>query len=65
MICPICDAEAKITKRRSPVHVPMAEEIGCALVITHRGSVVADKFDYRIAVEYDGNYSTLGELEKL
>ena len=43
----------------------MAEEIGCALVITHRGSVVADKFDYRIAVEYDGNYSTLGELEKL
>jgi len=43
----------------------MAEDIGCALVITHRGSVVADKFDYRISVEYDGNYSTLGELEKL
>ena len=43
----------------------MAEEIGCALVITHRGPVVADKFDYRIAVEYDGNYSSLGELEKL
>lgn len=43
----------------------MAEEIGCALVITHRGAVVADKFDYRITVEYDGNYSNLGELEKL
>lgn len=43
----------------------MAEEIGCALVITHRGSVVADKFDYRIKVEHDGNYSSLGELEKL
>lgn len=43
----------------------MADEIGCALVITHRGPVVADKFDYRIAVEYDGNYSSLGELEKL
>lgn len=43
----------------------MTEEIGCALVITHRGPVVADKFDYRIAVEYDGNYSTLGEIEKL
>lgn len=27
MICPICDAEAKITKRRSPVHVPMAEDM--------------------------------------
>ena len=27
MICPICDAEAKITKRRSPVHVPMAEDV--------------------------------------
>lgn len=25
--CPICDAEAKITKRRSPVHVPMAEDV--------------------------------------
>lgn len=43
----------------------MTEEIGCALVITHRGMIVADKFDYRIAVENDGNYSTLGELEKL
>ena len=43
----------------------MADEIGCALVITHRGSVVADRFDYRITVDYDGNYSTLGELEKL
>ena len=43
----------------------MASEIGCALVITHRGNVVADKFDYRLRVEYDGNYSTLGELEQL
>ena len=43
----------------------MSDEIGCTLVITHRGSVVADKFDYRITVENDGNYSQLGELEKL
>lgn len=43
----------------------MVDEIGCALVITHRGQVVADKFDYRIAVEYDGTFSTLGEIEKL
>ena len=43
----------------------MASEIGCALVITHRGNVVADKFDYKLRVEHDGNYSTLGELERL
>ena len=43
----------------------MNEDIGCTLVITHRGSVVADKFDYRIVVQNDGMYSTLGELEKL
>lgn len=27
MNCPICDAEATITKRRSPVHVPMAKDV--------------------------------------
>lgn len=43
----------------------MNDDIGCTLVITHRGSVVADKFDYRLTVENDGMYSTLGELEKL
>lgn len=43
----------------------MADEIGCALIITHRGTTVADKFDYRITVENDGIYSTLGGLEKL
>lgn len=45
MICPICDAEAKITKRRSPVHVPMAEDVyvedeicECPSCGAHRGA---------------------------
>ena len=43
----------------------MVDEIGCALIITHRGQAVADKFDYKLTVENDGIYSTLGELQKL
>ena len=38
----------------------MVEDIGCVVVITHRGEVVADKFDHKITVEYDGTYSHMG-----
>lgn len=27
MICPICDAEAPVVRKRKPVHVPMAEDV--------------------------------------
>jgi len=39
----------------------MMADIGCAVVITHRGKVVADKFDYELEVSYNGMYSRLGE----
>lgn len=42
----------------------MVDEIGCAMVITHRGSVVSDMFDYRLPITYDGAYSRIGDLEK-
>jgi len=40
----------------------MVSEIGCVVVITHRGDAVADKFDHKIVVEYDGTYSHMGEV---
>lgn len=43
----------------------MSTEIGCVSVITHRGNVVSDKFDYRLTITNDGAYSRLGKLEKL
>lgn len=42
----------------------MVGDIGCAAVVTHRGEVVADKFDYKVAITYDGSYSRIGSLEK-
>ena len=40
----------------------MVDDIGCVVVITHRGEVVADKFDHKIMVEYDGTYSHMGDV---
>ena len=40
----------------------MVDDIGCVVVITHRGDVVADKFDHKITVEYDGTYSHMGDV---
>lgn len=40
----------------------MVDDIGCVVVITHRGEVVADKFDHKIMVEYDGTYSHIGDV---
>ena len=40
----------------------MVSEIGCVVVITHRGDAVADKFDHKIVVEYDGTYSHMGDV---
>lgn len=40
----------------------MVSDIGCVVVITHRGDAVADKFDHKIVVEYDGTYSHMGEV---
>jgi hypothetical protein len=38
------------------------EDIGCAMIITHRGKVVADQFDYHLEVTYNGIYSRLGDI---
>ena len=43
----------------------MLDEIGCAVIITHRGSVVADKFDYRQKVTNNGMYSMLTPLKPM
>lgn len=43
----------------------MVDDIGCVVVITHRGDVVADKFDHKITVEYDGTYSHMGSVENV
>ena len=40
----------------------MVSDIGCVVVITHRGDAVADKFDHKIVVEYDGTYSHMGDV---
>ena len=40
----------------------MMADIGCAMVITHRGKTVADKFDYHLEVNYNGIYSRLGDI---
>ena len=40
----------------------MMADIGCAMVITHRGKTVADKFDYHLEVSYNGIYSRLGDI---
>ncbi|MCQ2123326.1 MAG: AAA family ATPase [Fibrobacter sp.] len=42
----------------------MVADIGCAVVITHRGAAVADKFDYSLGVTYDGLYSRLEDLKE-
>ena len=43
----------------------MVDDIGCVVVITHRGDAVADKFDHKINVDYDGTYSHMGEVTSL
>ena len=43
----------------------MVPDIGCAFVITHRGGVVRDLFDYKLEVKNNGAYSRLGELEAI
>ena len=43
----------------------MVEDIGCVVVITHRGDAVADKFDHKINVDYDGTYSHMGEVTSI
>lgn len=43
----------------------MVSTIGCAMVITHRGDVVSDQFDYRLSIDYDGTYSRIGKLTPL
>ena len=43
----------------------MVPDIGCAFVITHRGGVVRDLFDYKLEVKNNGAYSRLGELEAM
>lgn len=40
----------------------MMADIGCAMIISHRGKVVADKFDYHLEVSYNGMYSRLGDI---
>lgn len=40
----------------------MVDEIGCVVVITHRGEVVADMFDHKITLAFDGTYSHMGEI---
>lgn len=40
----------------------LMEDIGCAMIITHRGKVVADQFDYHLEVTYNGIYSRLGDI---
>ena len=43
----------------------MSDDIGCTVVVTHRGSVVADKFDYKLGVTYDGMYSHLTDIQPM
>lgn len=43
----------------------MLDDIGCAVVITHRGKVVADKFDYKQDVTNNGMYSMLGPTKSM
>lgn len=43
----------------------MLEDIGCAVIITHRGKVVSDKFDFHQAVTNNGLYSMLGPIKPM
>lgn len=43
----------------------MLADIGCALIITHRGKVVSDKFDFHQAVTNNGLYSMLGPIKPM
>jgi len=43
----------------------MLDDIGCAVIITHRGKVVSDKFDYHQEVTNNGLYSKLGDLKPM
>lgn len=43
----------------------MLADIGCAVIITHRGKVVADKFDFQQEVMNNGIYSRLGDLKPM
>lgn len=43
----------------------MLADIGCAVIITHRGKVVADKFDFQQEVMNNGMYSRLGDLKPM
>lgn len=43
----------------------MLADIGCAVIITHRGKVVSDKFDFHQAVTNNGLYSTLGPIKPM
>ena len=43
----------------------MLADIGCAVIITHRGNVVSDKFDFHQAVTNNGLYSMLGPIKSM
>ena len=43
----------------------MLADIGCAVIITHRGKVVSDKFDFHQAVTNNGLYSMLGPIRPM
>ena len=43
----------------------MLADIGCAVIITHRGKVVSDKFDFHQAVTNNGMYSMLGPIQPM
>ena len=43
----------------------MLADIGCAVIITHRGKVVSDKFDFQQEVTNNGMYSMLGDLKPM
>jgi DNA repair exonuclease SbcCD ATPase subunit len=43
----------------------MLADIGCAVIITHRGKVVSDKFDFHQAVTNNGLYSMLGPIKPM
>lgn len=43
----------------------MLADIGCAVIITHRGKVVSDKFDFHQEVSNNGMYSMLGPIKPM
>lgn len=43
----------------------MVPDIGSAFIITHRGDVVSDMFDYKMEIRYNGAYSIVGPQQKI